>query len=354
MVIPVKFSGRIWLNGEFGVSRQREALFSTKIENDYHCPIHREVMRSLVDSWGVSAVLDWVLSGKGSEGAIALGSSNVPKPHKSKKRRGEGGITPLGRKMLRNAATLLERERGKHQLSFLTLTVPGCTGEEYEGLVAEWSEVTRKALQNLRRRLIAKGLVGELLSCTEIQEKRSQSGGLPALHLHVVFHGKIPKSSSWAVTPKWVRKMWKSILTPYMPSVTDWSAVENLKRVQKSASAYLGKYMSKGVSAVGAMIAAGKAHLLPSAWWNCTFSLRRRVRSLMLEGYAIGQKLINLIDAGKAHWFVYLHPIKLPLATGGEYTVGWSGRLHDWAYRILKSENDERLDKRGKISLSIA
>lgn len=354
MVIPVKFAGRVWLNGEFGVSRQREALFSGKIENDYHCPIHREVMRSLVDSWGVSAVLDWVLSGKGSEGANALGLSNVPKPHGSKKPRGSGGITPYGRKMLRNAATLLQQENQHWRLSFLTLTIPRCTLEQYEAVVKDWAEIQRQFQQGLRRRLISRGLPGELLSCTEIQEERFAGSGVPALHLHIVFQGKDRKRASWAVTPKMVRKMWVQILKPRMPSVTDWRAVENLKQVRKDAAAYIGKYMSKGVLAVAAMTDAGLGHLLPSAWWNASFSLRRRVIAHSMVGYSIGEKLINLIDRGKANWFKWLQPIKLPLSTGGEYIVGWSGRLHDWAYRILKSEDDERLDKRGKISLSIA
>lgn len=350
MVVPVKFSGQLWLNGEFGVSRQREALFSSKIENDYHCPIHKEVMRSLVDAWGVSAVLDWVLSGR-EGGGLPLGSSNVPKPHKTRKRRGEGGITALGRKMLRNAAELLQRESGHFRLSFLTLTVPGCTEAEYEGLVADWGEITRQALQNLRRRLLSRELPGEVLCCTEIQEKRAAAGGLPALHLHVVFQGKTLKGGAWALTPKWVRKMWKRILAPRLPSVSDWSAVENLKMVRKSAASYLAKYMSKGVSVVSALVERGQGHLLPSAWWNCTFSLRRRVRANGCSGYSIGSKLINLIDKGRFECFLYLHPIKLPLATGGEYIVGWAGKLYPWASQMLKSEVDkERLDRHDKIS----
>lgn len=349
---PVRFTGQVWLNGEFGVSRQRETPFHWKRENDYRCPIHREVMQSLIAGWGVLSVLDWVLTGKGLGGVAAFGSSNVAKPHKPRKRRGEGGITALGRKMLRNAATLLERQHGKHTLSFLTLTVPGCTAGEYEALVADWSEVVRKALQNLRRRLLSKGLTGELLSCCEIQEKRGASGGLPALHLHVVFQGKVHKKSSWVLTPKWCRRMWKSILSPILPSVSDWSAVENLKRVQKSASAYLGKYMSKGAGAVATLVAEGKGHLLPSAWWNCTFSLRRKVRAEMIVSHHIADGLIKIIDEGKFHWFVWLHPVDVVFKDGGKFRVGWAGKLHDWAYQILKYENRDVLDRRGKISLA--
>lgn len=351
MVLPVRFSGRLWLNGEFGVSRQREALFNGKSENDYRCPIHYPVMLSLIADWGVMDVLKWVLRDKGSDALEALGSSNVPKSHTARKRRGEGGITPHGRKMLRNAATLMERENGKHRLSFLTLTIPNCTWAEYADVVRAWSEVTRQFLQDLRRRLVKQGLEGEVLSCTEIQEERYSAGGIPALHLHCVFVGKSRGKASWAVVPAWVRKRWKSILSPYCPSVSDWRACENLRRVQKSASAYLGKYMSKGTQAVQSLKDNGQAHLLPSAWWNCSFSLRRRVFSQTVVGYRIGEVLTNLIDSGKAHWFKWLHPIVLSFKDGGSFRVGWSGKLHDWAYRILKSENDAAIDMHGKISL---
>lgn len=354
MVIPVKFSGKIWLNGEFGVSRQREALFSSKIENDYHCPIHKQVMRSLIDDWGVSSVLDWILRGKAEEG-VAIGSSMVTKSHKSRKARGSGGITPYGRKMLRNAATLLQNECGHHRLSFLTLTVPQCSEAEYRAIAGDWSEITRQYQQYLRRCLTKRGLSGELVVCSEIQEERYEATGLPCLHLHLCFQGKPIGENAWVVTPKQCAKGWKSILKRYLPNCPDWRAVENLRQVRKSAAGYLGKYMSKGARAVSSLVDAGRADMLPSAWWNCTFSLRRRVLAGQLSGYKAGDSLINLIDSGRAECFHHLAPIMLPLRGGGEYIVGWFGRLKSWAYQMLKSEIEKaKLDRHGKISLVLS
>lgn len=349
-MLPVKFSGRLWLNGEFGVSRQREALFSAHRENDYHCPIHKQVMASLVADWGVSAVLDWVL--RGTNRTVAdLGLSKVPNSHKVRATRGSGGITSLGRKMLRNACTLLQRENQHFRLSFLTLTVPRCTMAEYAVVAENWSEITRQYQQYLRRRLAAKGLTGELVTCSEIQEERYENTGVPCLHLHIVFRGKCLRGASWAVTPKDCAKGWKRILSRFLPGARDWSACENLRMVRKSASAYLGKYMSKGAQAVQSLKDKGLVHMLPSAWWNCTLSLRKRVLAAGASGYRIGDLLIKLIDNGHFDAFDYLAPIKLPvkkLVDGvweqcGEYLVGWSGRLKASAAKEL-------LDKHGKIS----
>lgn len=328
------FSGRLWLNGEFGVSRVRETPFILRGENDYHCPIHKEVMQSLIKDWGISRVLDWVLSGKSE--ANDLGSSKVIKSHKIKKARGLKGLSRYGGRMLRNSIALLEREAGKDCLSFLTLTVPDCSAEDYRNLAGVWAEVWRQLQQWLKRKLKAARLPGEIVSVSEIQTKRYEATGLPVLHLHLLFQGRYGKKASWVIAPKAVRKAWKRIIKPYLPSASKWDSLENLQRIKRSAGAYMAKYMSKGTDTLERMMTDGWADCIPSAWWGCSFSLRRRVLALSPCGVDVGNVIVQMIDTGDWDWLSYIFPIRLDHPAVGSYTVGYAGKVKPgWLERVL-------------------
>lgn len=320
----VKHSGRLWINGEFGVSRIRETPFLLERENDSHSRGDREVMESLIADFGMAAMAEWVL-GRLEEGKPPLGSSKVSKPHRPRAKRGSKGVTSWGKKMLKNAALLLERESGKETLSFATLTVPGCSLEDYQAVAESWGEVVRVFLQRLTRHLQRQGLTGECVSATEIQGERYQRTGVPALHLHVLFQGKTGRKVSWALKPEQLREMWKSSLQRFMTGEVYWGACENIQRVRKSASGYLGKYMSKGSRECKAMSEQGLQHLLPSAWWNCSFSLRRRTVSAGSVGQDIGECIIRVIEKGMYKVFSWLYPIVLESESTLPYIVGWTG-----------------------------
>lgn len=325
MPLKIKYSGRVWLNGEFGVSRVRETPFILGGENDYHDPKKREVMKSLIADFGIQAMLEWVMNG--GVGGTPLGSSKVVKSHRTRKARGTKGLSRWGGRILRNSIHLLEREAGKDSLSFLTLTVPDCSLSDYRGLAASWDEVTRQLIQHLRRRLQSQQLSGEVVGVSEIQEKRYQRTGVPALHLHLLFQGRAGRKTAWVITPKWVRKAWMRIIKPYLPSATAWNSLENLQRIQKSAGAYMAKYMSKGVHTIERMIDEGLADCVPKAWWNCSFSLRRRVLSLSPCGFSVGEVVVNIINSGDWSSLSYLFPIRLEHPLVGAYTVGYAGKF---------------------------
>lgn len=348
----IRHTGRIWLNGEFGVSRVRETPFLLQNENDYHCPIHKEVMRSLIDAWGISDVLNWVLSGKGASDRI--GSSKVTKSLKTSKPRGTKGLTRWGGRMLRNSIYLLEKEAGKDCLSFLTLTVPDCSLEDYKRLAMDWALVTKQLLQRLSQRLQSRQLKGEVVGVSEVQQERFERSGIPALHLHLLFQGRSGKKSAWVITPKWVRKAWKRIIQPYLPSATQWNALENLQRIKKSAGAYMAKYMSKGVDVIERIIESGLGECLPKAWWNCTFSLRRRVLSLSPSGVDVGRVIVRTIDAGDWSLITYLFPIRLEHPLVGMYTIGYGGkfdmRLSDYFRECIMFTRNEIKEEKAYLT----
>lgn len=328
----------------------REAPIFLGGENDYHDTKRRLVMHSLIESFGLAAMCNWVLGGAG--GLPLLGSSKVTKSHKTSKARGMKGLSRYGGKMIRNAIALLEREAGKDSLTFATLTVPDCPLKEYMSLAASWAEVLRQLQQWLKRKLTAKQLRGEVVAVSEVQTERYGRTGIPALHLHLLFQGRGGRKSAWVITPKSIRKAWKRIIQPYLPSAQQWNALENLQRVKKSAGAYMAKYMSKGTGVIERMVSDGLECCIPSAWWNCTFSLRRRVLELSPCGSVVGNFIVSCIDSGNWDWLSYVFPIRLTHPLIGDYTIGYAGRIKtEFLSSFLSDCKDLKVAKRPEMSL---
>lgn len=149
---------------------------------------------------------------------------------------------------IRNAGYLLEQTYGKDNLSFLTLTLPSLPNEELKLVAENWGKMVDQFLKWLRETLAVKGIPLEYVYCTEVQTKRLENHGQYALHLHLLFRGRIDRRSSWAVTPKKCRKSWVRCIKSVCHSDFRDCALENLQRVKRSASGYLSKYLSKGAN----------------------------------------------------------------------------------------------------------
>lgn len=260
-----------------------------------------------------------------------LGLSDVPKSHSEKLNRGRAGITTHGKKLVRNAALRLERECGNFLLSFVTLTIPGISAEGALVVCENWGEIVRVFQQRLKRRLQSKGLPGEMVGCTEVQENRFAATNVVALHLHLVFQGR-QFGMNWALTPTDIRGMWKDVLSPYLKGVEQelyWDACENVQRVRKSASGYLGKYMSKGIKACKQIVDVYPEIVLPKCWYICTNSLRARVKTfitlLTSDKSPDFETLCSIGDTEVC--FYYIHPIVIEIDKGRFITVGYVGRL---------------------------
>lgn len=147
---------------------------------------------------------------------------------------------------IRNAGFLLQEKYGKDQLSFLTLTLPNVSEDSIKRIAQNWGKVVHTFLMWLRKRLEKLAIPFEYVYCTEIQTKRKSKYGYTALHLHMVFVGRL-RRGKWGVTPIQCRKAWIRIIKPLCgEDKFDTSAVENLQRITSSASGYLSKYLSKG------------------------------------------------------------------------------------------------------------
>ena len=210
-------------------------------------------------------------------------------------RRGTKGLTSDGRKMVRNAVWRVQRLKGRKCLSFVTLTIPRVSFEEGWYVSTNWSEIVRIFYQKLGRRLESMGAPKLWASVTEMQPERSAREGHPALHLHFVIVGRLSRYSDWLFSPSDLRELWRSVLEPYIPGERDWSRCENVQQVRKDASAYMSKYLSKGVEGGLGIRSDETGWSLPTAWYNIPLKLRQWIREnirrdsemmLLLEGIA--------------------------------------------------------------------
>ncbi|WP_017291665.1 hypothetical protein [Leptolyngbya boryana] len=300
-----------------------------------------------------------------------LGLSKPAKSEKTKKPRGQKGITSHGRRIIRGGVTLLERTYGRNRLSFITLTLPPAVAEDLSG---RWAHV----VDLMKRRLIYSnglhGLPTEIIACTEVQEKRYERTGEVALHLHIVMVGRHSRGA-WCYSPRQLEKMWseccetavRNVIEPNervtsrvtnsrtesesngngnatgntssnansngnangnIHTEVNWNAAVNVQRIKKSASAYMGKYLSKGTQTTQKIIDSGKAHLLPKAWYFCTQVLLERIKkATRVVSGNLAHEIYEHVLSHATEYLNYHRNIKAKCSDGREITVGWYGYL---------------------------
>lgn len=263
MVQTSRSMGRIWPDGEF-------VLWS-------------EVSKEVFDPEQASPL-----------GLSELANSHkAPEECKERLRRGLGGVTRYGQRMIKCGAELLQRKYGARRLSFLTCTIPG-SPEDTVQVAMEWDQICRIFYQKLQRKLKAEGLSTAVVGVTEIQPKRFlRTGGMP-LHLHIVFHGA-PVDNCWAFPPDAFTKWWKDSVSARVPSQAkqSYAAATNVQRVKNSASGYLGKYMSKGAGDIAQILeeAPTVVDALPHCWYNLSSTARNAVKRYTRYGPEVGEML---------------------------------------------------------------
>lgn len=327
------FSGKLWPNGEWGVCKVKkmpEYIPPRGIDEETN---RWNFQRYLVHGFEAAVMAAWQERSFGDgwderPQAASLGSSMLANSHR-RVSRGAKGISRYGSKMVRNAAYMLEKGYGIKHLSFLTLTLPPVGEGLWVKVCENWSNIVRVFLQRLQRWLKRSGLPDFVISVTEIQEERHNRTGEPGLHLHMVFVGR-RKKETWKLKPQQVRSWWKEIVCNSLQCSSDtfnWGSVERLESIRKSAASYLGKYLSKGVSSINALVLKCPSLRLPSSWWNCSSALRKWVKSQItpLTGQ-VGRQLWDLpacfLDTTQGWWTL----ITLGEVKGEGYVVGMAGK----------------------------
>ncbi len=264
-----------------------------------------------------------------------LGSSNVPNSHKTPKARGRRGMTRYNKRLIVNSVTLLERRHGKETLSFLTLTLPSECSSLSPHLYAECK---RQMLQWLQRSLARCGLPTCVIGCTEVQSRRLDHIGQFALHEHWIFKGR-EKYKGWALQPKAFAQVWIRILANvYKLGALPESACSStrVESIRKSASAYLGKYVSKGEKCVQQMIQDGYEEFLPSSWVTKTREMLSMFRESIVK--ITGSRATFLSDNLREFRTTFCRWSKdliLDFDDGGSCWIGFTGYLNADGYKFL-------------------
>ena len=247
--------------------------------------------------------------------------SRVSQPSKTRSPRGSKGISSYGRSQVRNAATLLQETHKKHNLAFLTLTVPFTEDQDLVAAYKHWSRAVGNFEDRLRREL-PKDLQ-QWVHCTEDQKR-----GAP--HLHMAFPSRRARCQKWLITKQWVTDTWREIWEHILPKSAhqlEWKYATRIESIRKSVAGYLGKYMSKGGQ-------PKHPNRYPSSWWGCTQQLKKSVSEstfrAVLETSSLdwSRQIEILVNATKIHASNFFE-----LESG--MTWGLSFRVDpDWTWKV--------------------
>lgn len=268
--------------------------------------------------------------------AVPLTLASVPNSHTASKRPeryGRNGITGLGKKMVKSAATLIQRKYGASRTTFCTISFPALPKNLRAELARCWPELLRQLVQWLSRRLGMRGVGSEVCSVTEIQPKRLEECGEAYLHLHLIWGNQWARAGNWAVSANQCRAWVESFLIRKGLWLDDSWVRVNVQPVYKSAAAYLAKYMSKGTSEIEAMAADLGWDVIPSQWWNMSKAARDWVKRETVSGRSVGELLEGAICGlfefgGWYEMFWSLHEAMLDLGSR-RVGVGWYGCLRE-------------------------
>lgn len=243
------------------------------------------------------------------------------------KRYGVHGITSSGARVVRNAAHLIESEGGKGRAVFATCTVPSLPMEAMRILHEKWHKVVELYRLGVKRVLTDNDLSGELITVSEVQEKRYERTGIPVLHIHSLFIGK-SRSGRWAISTKDHDRIWTRVIAHVVGTDHfDASACCNLQRVKKSCEGYIGKYMTKGSKCVRKMCADGFTGWLPKQWWSCARTLRARVNAQTRDIDSMAEWLNDMADEKSGDVWLWHRDVSIEMRDGCDITIARYGRL---------------------------
>lgn len=326
--------GKIYPNGEFGIARVRK--FNPDAPLEPESDRHVELVREYLPEVGFEALREVEQE---LHPPAPLGSSLLPiSPIRAK--RGSNGITREAARNVRNAAFLLQEKYGRKRLTFATLTLPAISQEESRSLSLGWHMIVKGVVKEIRRDLERHHLPPVVVGVTEIQPERTDRDQVLGLHLHLVWVGRA-NYGSWAITTKRIDELWQRQLEKALQrSVTVKSAC-NLQMVRRSASGYLGKYMSKGAKTVNAVKETMPGIPLPSAWYTMTRTLLYWIRKRIISDPEVINSLWNDCWAESPSLTDFRGFIEIEVSDGWVYICGAYGRVKSEFLKWLKTYTNE-------------
>lgn len=266
-------------------------------------------------------------------------------------RYGLKGITRRGARTVRCAAHLMQKTYGRGRLTFATVTVPNLPRKELRLVHERWNEIVEIYRLYIRRDLERHNLRGEILSVSEIQDKRQKKTGVPVLHLHSLWVGRLPYGG-WAISTERHDDIWRKAIQAVVPEVrVSFKSAANLQEVRTSASAYLGKYMTKSGPAIASAKDSGFADWLPRQWWNCSRSLKEWVEAETVESVVASDFLLDAARANDKSVWEFYGEIGIDIGWSHDYWLASFGRLTaevaDGLRRALGWKEQRKSERKG-------
>lgn len=310
-------TGRVWPNGNFTVGTTRSV------------PSEDSLLTSAISS----EIPDWFLMPDAEGDGLPLTSSNVPIPHKppSRAKKGLSGITGYGQQMLRSAAYLVERDYGKSDLCFCTLTLPTLSDKARRQLQGNWATLLNRLVQFVIRKLEQAERPPKVFGCVEVQSQRLEKYQAGYLHLHAIWPAHSNQSGrTWAVSWEEIRTWWKAAIERFSGEmITVYPRVET-SPVKCSAERYLGKYLSKGGGLIEKFIETEGEESCPTAWWFMSAAMKAQISEETVEGVEVGVILDAMVQTALENSdlaaFDWMRHVDMRVGTALK-TVGWCGRL---------------------------
>lgn len=332
-LLLLMLKGKIYPNGRFAIWRDKkyeERRFESEVETrnrydqDYLRHLREENERECVREQGGAAyqahqkVL--VLLGLGEEGSEgnengSLGSSKLSKSNTPRADRGSRGISVQQRRLLANGAFLMEKWVERKDLGMITFTFPAMSKDEWSDIAENWSAGLNRMRQMMRRLLKSKRLPIHFLGCVEIQSKRLESRREPGLHLHLLLQVRQEGASTFHSSVSDYLDIWRRCWSPVVDVSRFPPQCVDLSVVKKSAGAYIGKYLSKGVGDVEKLVeVTGGWH--PASWAFCSKELRDQIEFNTSYGTEIGEFLRDAIK-DNPEMFQFVGQVRLPSEVEG-------------------------------------
>lgn len=376
------FRGLCWENGEFSLgydsSKRRQIQAESEAASKWNAALDKQYisLRSLDEFNSLEyddciSVYDaknlGILSKADATSLIGLVHDAIPKKSSiTRTRKGLQGCTGFGKKMVRNAVYRLFKERLPEQYSFWTFTFPPIDDELYSLISPkDWYKLERDLRRRLRQHFEKKSFSNfDMISVSEIQEKRFRTYGQIYLHYHMVLPSREYsyledfKNNPYLLTASEARNIWAIAVRHWLrriaitaPKRIDSSSIQSIdfrasvdcRVCDSGAAAYLSKYLSKGTHDCSLAVEKGLAAYLPYQWWYVNSDLKERVHNHAFEipareAYAIFLNAELLSENGFLKYFKYIeaeHNSQI-------YTFGLAGRFDSSFLEIYSCEDFEQ------------
>lgn len=211
-------------------------------------------------------------------------------------KQGSKGITAHGRKMLRNAGTIIDlicKGKRHHLPQMGTLTIPSLEKDAMIAIAKNWAYIQKRFFEKCKRRYARLGKRFYYASCSEIQPGRWIERREIGLHIHFLFISYRLSANKWSLPDQWVRNEWKSTLESVVgKGIITGNLNYRRETVRSSSAAYLAKYASKGTEFIREVSEEYGTDVLPSRWWSMSSPLRKCILKHIQTSQSVGAEVL--------------------------------------------------------------